>query len=244
MNTLVELNAVTKVYDATNPQPALSGVSIGIGAGQVTAIMGPSGSGKSTLLNLVAGLDRPTSGSVAVGGTDLGKLGESGLARFRRDNIGFVFQFFYLLPNLTSLENVLIPAQLKGSDATARARELLGKLGIQDIADRFPARLSGGQQQRVAIARALINSPTLLLADEPTGALDTHTGDQVMELLGQLNRDGQTILLVTHDAKLATRYAARVISVMDGKIVDDARLESPERAASEVIRVRSEEASR
>ena len=243
MSELVRLTEVTKVYQG-GITGALNGVSLLVEKGEFTAIMGPSGSGKSTLLNLVAGLDRPTSGSVAVGGMDLGKLGEAGLARFRRDNIGFVFQFFYLLPNLTSLENVLIPAQLKGSDATARARELLGKLGIQDIADRFPARLSGGQQQRVAIARALINSPTLLLADEPTGALDTHTGDQVMELLGQLNRDGQTILLVTHDAKLATRHAARVISVMDGKIVDDARLESPERAASEVIRVRSEETSR
>src|SRR5438128_11920210 len=243
MSELVRLTDVTKVYQG-GITGALNGVSATIEKGEFTQIMGTSGSGKSTLLNLVAGLDRPTSGSVAVGGTDLGRLGESGLARFRRDNIGVVFQFFYLVPNLTSLENVLIPAQLKGSDATVRARELLGKLGIQDIADRFPARLSGGQQQRVAIARALINSPTLLLADEPTGALDTHTGDQVMELLGQLNRDGQTILLVTHDAKLATRHAARVISVMDGKIVDDARLESPERAASEVIRVRSEEGSR
>jgi putative ABC transport system ATP-binding protein len=212
--------------------------------GEFAAIMGPSGSGKSTMLNLVAGLDRPSSGSVTVGGTDLGKLGEAGLARFRRDHIGFVFQFFYLLPNLTALENVLIPAQLKGSVVPGRARELLEQLGITDVANRYPARLSGGQQQRVAIARALINNPTLLLADEPTGALDTHTGDQVMELLGQLHRDGQTILLVTHDAKLATRYAARVISVMDGKIVDDARLESPDRAASEVIRVRGEEVSR
>jgi putative ABC transport system ATP-binding protein len=206
--------------------------------------MGPSGSGKSTMLNLIAGVDRPTSGTVTVGGADLGKLGEAGLARFRRDHIGFVFQFFYLLPNLTALENVLIPAQLKGNAVPARARELLDRLGIADVADRYPARLSGGQQQRVAIARALINKPTLLLADEPTGALDSRTGDQVMELLGGLHRDGQTILLVTHDAKLATRHAARVISVVDGKIVDDARLDSPERAPSEVIRVRGEEASR
>jgi putative ABC transport system ATP-binding protein len=125
-----------------------------------------------------------------------------------------------------------------------RARELLDQLGINEIADKYPARLSGGQQQRIAIARALINHPTLLLADEPTGALDTHAGEQVMELLGQLHRDGQTILLVTHDAKLATRHAARVLSVLDGKVVDDARLESPDRAASEVIRVRGEEASR
>jgi putative ABC transport system ATP-binding protein len=240
---LIRLTDVTKVYQS-GITGALNGVSVTVEKGEFTAIMGPSGSGKSTLLNLVAGLDRPTSGNVVVGDTDLGKLGEAGLAKFRRDHIGFVFQFFYLLPNLTALENVLIPAQLKGSVFPGRAQELLDRLGITDIADRYPARLSGGQQQRVAIARALINNPTLLLADEPTGALDTHTGDQVMELLGQLHRDGQTILLVTHDAKLATRHAARVLSVMDGKIVDDARLASPERAPSEMIRVRGEEASR
>jgi putative ABC transport system ATP-binding protein len=243
MSELVRLTDVTKVYQG-GITGALNGLSVSIEKGEFTAIMGPSGSGKSTMLNLVAGLDRPTSGTIVVGGTDVGRLGEAGLARFRRDHIGFVFQFFYLLPNLTALENILIPAQLKGNAATGRASELMKQLSISDIADRYPARLSGGQQQRVALARALINSPTLLLADEPTGALDTHTGDQVMELLGQLHRDGQTILLVTHDAKLATRHAARVISVMDGKIADDARLESPERAPSEVIRVRGEEASR
>jgi putative ABC transport system ATP-binding protein len=243
MSELVRLTNVTKVYQR-GITGALNGVSMTVEKGEFTAIMGPSGSGKSTLLNMVAGLDRPTSGSVAVAGTDLGKLGEAGLARFRRDHIGFVFQFFYLLPNLTALENVLIPAQLKGNAATSRARELLDQLNIKDIADRYPARLSGGQQQRVAIARALVNNPTLLLADEPTGALDTHSGEQVMELLGGLHRDGQTVLLVTHDAKLATRHAARVISVIDGRIVDDARLDSPERAASDVIRVRSEEAPR
>ncbi|TMD05264.1 MAG: ABC transporter ATP-binding protein [Chloroflexi bacterium] len=243
MSELVRLTDVTKVYQG-GLTGALNGISVSIEKGEFTAIMGPSGSGKSTMLNLVAGLDRPTSGTIAVGGTDLGKLGEAGLARFRRDHIGFVFQFFYLLPNLTALENILIPAQLMGNVATARAAELLDQLGITDVADRYPARLSGGQQQRVAVARALINNPMLLLADEPTGALDTHTGEQVMELLAGLHRQGQTILLVTHDAKLATRHAARVISVMDGKIVDDARLESPERAPSDVIRVRTEEVSR
>jgi len=243
MSELVQLTDVTKVYQG-GITGALNGVSLTIEKGEFTAIMGPSGSGKSTMLNMVAGLDRPTSGSVAVGGTDLGKLGETGLARFRRDHVGFVFQFFYLLPNLTALENVLIPAQLKGNAPGSRARELMERLGIAEVADRFPARLSGGQQQRVAIARALINNPTLLLADEPTGALDTHSGEQVMDVLGQLRGEGQTILLVTHDAKLATRHAARVISVIDGKIVDDARLQTEERAASEVIRVRSEEASR
>jgi putative ABC transport system ATP-binding protein len=243
MSELIRLSDVTKVYQG-GITGALNGVSVTVEKGEFTAIMGPSGSGKSTMLNLVAGLDRPTSGTVIVGGTDLGRLGEAELARFRRDQIGFVFQFFYLLPNLTALENVLIPAQLKGNVVRGRARELLDQLGIEEIADRYPARLSGGQQQRIAIARALINNPTLLLADEPTGALDTHTGEQVMELLGGLHRNGQTILLVTHDAKLATRHAARVLSVLDGKIVDDARLESAERAPSEVIRVRSEEVSR
>ena len=243
MNDLVRLTDVNKVYQG-GITGALNGVSISVEKGEFAAIMGPSGSGKSTMLNLIAGLDRPTSGTITVGGTDLAKLSEGGLARFRRDTIGFVFQFFYLLSNLTALENVLIPAQLKGGDAKAHARDLLDKLGIKEVADKYPARLSGGQQQRVAIARALINNPTLLLADEPTGALDTRSGDQVMELLGGLHRDGQTILLVTHDAKLATRNAARVLSVVDGRIIDDARLESPERAASEVIRVRSEETSR
>jgi putative ABC transport system ATP-binding protein len=243
MSELVRLTEVTKVYQG-GITGALNGVSVAVEKGEFAAIMGPSGSGKSTMLNLVAGLDRPSSGTVTVGGTDLSRLGEAGLARFRRDHIGFVFQFFYLLPNLTALENVLIPAQLKGNVVPGRARELLEQLGIKEVADKYPALLSGGQQQRVAIARALINNPTLLLADEPTGALDTHTGDQVMELLGELHHNGQTILLVTHDAKLATRHAARVISVMDGKIVDDARLESPDRTASEVIRVRGEEVSR
>jgi putative ABC transport system ATP-binding protein len=243
MSELVRLTDVTKVYQG-GITGALNGVSMTVEKGEFTAIMGPSGSGKSTMLNLVAGVDRPTSGTVVVGDTDLGKLGETGLARFRRDHIGFIFQFFYLLPNLTALENVLIPAQLKGSPGPSRARDLLDQLGIIEVANHYPARLSGGQQQRVAIARALINKPRLLLADEPTGALDTASGEQVMELLGELHRDGHTILLVTHDAKLATRHAARVISVVDGKMVDDARLESSERAASDVIRVRSEEASR
>jgi len=242
MSELVRLSDITKVYQG-GVTGALNGVSLTVEEGEFTAVMGPSGSGKSTLLNLIAGLDRPTSGSVTVAGSDLGRMSEAALARFRRDRVGFVFQFFHLLPNLTALENVLIPAQLKSTtSAEASGRELLDQLGIAEVADRYPAKLSGGQQQRVAIARALINKPSLLLADEPTGALDTRSGDQVMELLMELHRSGQTILLVTHDAKLATRYAARVISVLDGKIVDDARLETAERAAADVIRVRGEEA--
>jgi putative ABC transport system ATP-binding protein len=242
MSELVRLSEITKVYQG-GVTGALNGVSLTVEQGEFTAVMGPSGSGKSTMLNLIAGLDRPTTGSVTVAGADLGRMGETDLARFRRDHIGFVFQFFHLLPNLTALENVLIPAQLKSTrSAEAGGRGLLDQLGIAEVADRYPAKLSGGQQQRVAIARALINKPSLLLADEPTGALDTRSGDQVMELLMQLHRSGQTILLVTHDAKLATRYAARVISVLDGKIVDDARLETAERAAADVIRVRGQEA--
>ncbi len=242
MSELVRLSDVTKVYQG-GVTGALNGVSMSVEDGEFTAVMGPSGSGKSTLLNLIAGLDRPTAGSVVVAGSDLGKMGEAALARFRRDRIGFVFQFFHLLPNLTVLENVLIPAQLKSStSAEHRGSELLEQLGIADVANRYPAKLSGGQQQRVAIARALINRPSLLLADEPTGALDTRSGDHVMELLMGLHQTGQTILLVTHDAKLATRYAARVISVLDGKVVDDARLETAERTAADVIRVRGEEA--
>src|SRR3984893_15508276 len=244
MTELVRLTDITKVYQG-GVTGALNGVSLSVEEGEFTAVMGPSGSGKSTLLNLVAGLDRPRSGSVMVAGSDLGSMGETALARFRRDHIGFVFQFFHLLPNLTVLENILIPAQLKTRvSAEARGRELLSQLGIADLADRYPAKLSGGQQQRVSIARALINEPTLLLADDPTGALDTRSGDEVMELLRDLHRQGKTILLVTHDAKLATRYAARVVSVMDGRIVDDARLETVEREPSDVIRVRGEEKTR
>src|SRR5580704_11555599 len=234
MTELVRLTDITKVYQG-GVTGALNGVSLTVEEGEFTAVMGPSGSGKTTLLNLIAGLDRPTTGEVLVAGSDLGQMGETALARFRRDHIGFVFQFFHLLPNLTVLENVLIPAQLRSrASAEAPGRSLLAELGIEDLADRYPARLSGGQQQRVAIARSLINKPTLLLADEPTGALDTRSGDQVMELLAGLHGRGQTILLVTHDAKLATRHAARVISVMDGLIVDDARLNEVERRPADV----------
>jgi putative ABC transport system ATP-binding protein len=241
MNDLVRLTEVSKLYQG-GVTGALAGVSLAVEEGEFAAVMGPSGSGKSTLLNVVSGLDRPTSGTVVVGGVDFSRLGESGLARFRRERIGFIFQFFHLLPSLTVLENVLIPAQLAGRrGAGSRARDLLDRLGIAAIADRYPARLSGGQQQRAAIARALINNPALLLADEPTGALDTRSGEQVMELLEELHREGQTIVLVTHDAKLATRHAARVISLTDGQVVDDARLESADRAPAEVFRVRTEE---
>jgi putative ABC transport system ATP-binding protein len=213
----------------------------------MTAIMGPSGSGKSTLLNLVAGVDRPTSGSVLVAGEDLGRLNEAQLARFRRAKVGFVFQFFNLLANLTVLENVLIPAELNGArpgEARSRAQELLARLDITQLADRYPARLSGGQQQRVAIARALVNGPLLLLADEPTGALDTRSGEQVMELIGGLNQDGQTVLLVTHDPKLAAGHAGRIVTLIDGRIDDDTRLQSARPRPEAVVEVRFKEERR
>jgi putative ABC transport system ATP-binding protein len=219
-------------------------VSLAIEGGELTAIMGPSGSGKSTLLNLVAGVDRPSGGRVRVAGEDLGRLSEARLARFRRARLGFVFQFFNLLGNLTVLENVLIPAQLQGTrpaPARARAMELLARLDIAELAGHYPARLSGGQQQRVAVARALINQPLLLLADEPTGAMDTHSGGQVMELLEELNREGQTVLLVTHDAKLATRHASRVVTLIDGRVQDDTRLEGTSPLRESVVEVRIRE---
>ncbi|TMD38657.1 MAG: ABC transporter ATP-binding protein [Chloroflexi bacterium] len=224
METLVQLSDVTKRYGSRSTEPALHQVSLRIPAGRVTAIMGPSGSGKSTLLNLVAGLDRPTSGVVTLDGIELSRLGEAALARYRRVKIGLIFQFFNLLNNLTALDNVLIPAELAGMPrrhALERGHELLDQLGIADQARKYPAQLSGGERQRVAVARAIINRPVLLLADEPTGALDTHSGEQVMDLLADLNRGGQTILLVTHDHRVAQKYASAVIRLVDGQVTDD-----------------------
>jgi putative ABC transport system ATP-binding protein len=221
---LVELRDVTKTYDPSAPRPALSHVSLSIAQGSSTAIMGPSGSGKSTLLNLVAGLDRASSGSIAVSGLDITRLSETALARYRRTRIGLIFQFFNLLNNLTALDNVLLPAQLAGMgrrQAEGRATALLEQLGIADLAHTYPARMSGGQRQRVAVARALVNRPTLLLADEPTGALDTHSGEQVIDLLRDLNDAGQTIILVTHDPRLAERCARRIVTIVDGVVTRD-----------------------
>ncbi len=222
MTELVRLDAASKRYESAGP-PALDQICVTVSAGEAVAVMGPSGSGKSTLLNLTAGLDRATAGCVEVAGTVLGKLSEAGLARFRRRHVGIVFQFFHLLDDLTVRDNVLLPAQLAGTARRAaklRAGELLETLGIGAHADAYPARLSGGQRQRVAIARALMNRPPLLLADEPTGAVDATTGAQVAELLRDLNRDGQTLILVTHDAALAHRCATRVIELRDGRVAE------------------------
>jgi putative ABC transport system ATP-binding protein len=203
---------------------ALDGVSLEITAGESVAVMGASGSGKSTLLNMVSGLDRPSAGSVLVGGQELTGLDEKGLALFRRRRIGMIFQFFNLLDDLPALDNIALAGQLTGQKAGAarrRALELMGELGIADRKDVYPAALSGGERQRVATARALMNQPSLLLADEPTGALDSRSGEQVMQLLTELNELGQTLLIVTHDPGLAARCARRVIEVADGRIAQD-----------------------
>jgi putative ABC transport system ATP-binding protein len=220
INDVIRLEGVTKSYQAGSP-PALADVSMDVAAGEVVAVMGPSGSGKSTLLNLVAGLDRPTTGRVTVAGRRIDSLGEGALARFRARHVGIIFQFFNLLDDLTVEDNVLLPAQLAGASrrqARARAGELLERMGIGQHRDAYPARLSGGQRQRVAIARALVNSPELLLADEPTGALDTAAGQEIGRLLRELNTAGQTLVLVTHDPGLAQRYAARTVLLVDGQV--------------------------
>jgi len=219
MEALVQLSGVTKRYDSG--AAAVDEVSLQIGAGEAVAVMGPSGSGKSTLLNMIAGLDRPTSGTVTVAGQRVDRLSETGVARFRRDRIGMIFQFFNLLDDLTVADNVLLPAQLAGvpkAKAWARAKELLARLRIEQCRQAYPARLSGGERQRVAIARALVNRPQLLLADEPTGALDTATGEDIGQLLRELNASGQTMVLVTHNPDLAARYAGRTVQIVDGKI--------------------------
>ncbi len=226
MDALVQLTDVSKKYD-DDGSPAVTHVSVEVSRGESVAIMGPSGSGKLTLLNLMAGLDRPTSGAITVGGQRVDRLSETGAARYRRRQVGTVFQFFNLLDDMTVIDNVLLPAQLAGAPARqahSRAGELLAALRIGQHADAYPARLSGGERQRVAIARALVNRPVLLLADEPTGALDTANGEAIGELLLDLNSSGQTLILVTHNSDLAARYARRVIEIVDGQIVSDARV--------------------
>ena len=223
MANVIELEGVVKRYDNAGA-PALGPVTLTVAEGEAVAVTGPSGSGKSTLLNLVAGLDRPNEGRVSVGGLQIDGLGEKALARFRRERIGMVFQFFNLLDDLTVLDNILLPAQLAGSTrgkAATRAAELMGVLGIAKHADAYPGRLSGGERQRVAVARALINRPALLLADEPTGALDTASGHEVRQLLVDLHRSGQTVVLVTHDLVLAEACAERTIQLVDGHVAVD-----------------------
>ena len=199
----------------------LDGVTLDVPRGAVVAIAGPSGSGKSTLLGLIAGLDAPSAGVIEVGGVDVTRLGETELARFRRETIGVVFQSYHLIPTLTAAENVAVPLELAGvADAPGRAASLLAEVGLGERGHHYPVQLSGGEQQRVALARAVVLSPPLLLADEPTGNLDSVTGGEIIDLLLALNRErGSTLLLVTHDVALAGR-ADRVIELRDGRILN------------------------
>ena len=218
MNDLVTLAAASRVHGG---QPVLDRVTLSIAPGEMVAVMGPSGSGKSTLLNLIAGLDRPTSGEVRVAGKDLGRLGEAAVARHRRRHVGMIFQFFNLLDDLSVLDNIALPAQLEGAraaEARERAIDLCRRLRIADKVGRHPTTLSGGERQRVAIARALVNRPELLLADEPTGALDSANGDAVIELLLDLHGGGQTIVLVTHEHRIAERCSGRLVRLRDGRV--------------------------
>ena len=202
----------------------LDGVSLDVAPGETVAIAGPSGSGKSTLLGLIAGLDAPTSGTIVVAGVAVTRLGEAALARFRRETLGYVFQSYHLIPTLTAAENVGVPLDLAGaSAAAARAADLLAGVGLADRGHHYPAQLSGGEQQRVALARAMALDPPLLLADEPTGNLDSVTGAAIVDLLFALNRErGTTLLLVTHDAALAER-ADRVVLLRDGRVAGERR---------------------
>jgi len=221
---LIVLREVTKAYRlGPEAAPALRGVSLDIEKGEFVAIIGASGSGKSTLLNLIAGLDKPTSGSIRVEGQEVTALDEDSLARWRGGALGIVFQFFQLLPTLTALENVMLAMELGGrfrNDRRQRALERLEQVGLAHLADHLPSELSGGEQQRVAIARALANDPPLLLADEPTGNLDSKTGQRIVDCLKDFNACGKTIVLVTHEHGLARR-ATRVVEMRDGQIVAD-----------------------
>jgi len=222
--SVLEVRGLRKTYESTEgdaaPVRALRGVDMTVDVGEFVAIMGPSGCGKSTLLNLIAGLDTPSEGDIAVAGESLAGMNEDDLARMRRSHIGIVFQFFNLLEGTSVLDNVALPAIVAGASrkqAESRARDLLDLLGLSDKAAQAPGVLSGGQRQRLAIARALANRPTLLLADEPTGALDSEGGAEVMELFRRLHHDGQSILLVTHDDGVAAA-ADRIVEMRDGRV--------------------------
>jgi putative ABC transport system ATP-binding protein len=224
---VLSLRGVTKTIDTgTHRVEILKGISFDISRGEFVAIMGASGSGKSTLLGLIAGLDTPTSGSIRIEGEEISQLSEDALAVLRGRKIGFVFQSYQLIPTLTAEENVLLPAELAGEDpasAQQRARELLRAVGLEERLGHYPVQLSGGEQQRVALARAFIRKPPLLLADEPTGNLDSVNGQHVLELLLELNRrEGATLVLVTHDRELAS-HATRIITLRDGQILSDER---------------------
>ncbi|MFC4321710.1 ABC transporter ATP-binding protein [Litchfieldia salsa] len=223
---MMKLSEITKVYGTgTLEVPVLHGIDLMIEDGEFVAIMGPSGSGKSTLMNIIGFLDRPTSGMFELNGDEVGLVKEKKLAKLRNEHVGFVFQQFFLLPRLNALKNVespLIYAGVSKRERNERAREMLEKVGLVDRMKHLPSQLSGGQKQRVAIARALVNHPSIILADEPTGALDSETSKQIMELLVKLNEEGRTVIIVTHEEEVAA-YTKRVITLRDGKITDDRR---------------------
>jgi putative ABC transport system ATP-binding protein len=225
MEPAIQVGDVVKMYPlAAGEVVAIDHLSLEVAHGEFVAVVGRSGSGKTTLLNLLAGIDRPTSGTVRVAGADLGSLSESGLAAWRGQNVGLVFQFFQLLPTLTVAENVILPMdfarKMPVAERRDRAQHLLERVGIGDQANKLPATLSGGQQQRAAIARALANDPPILLADEPTGNLDSSTAEAVLKLFAELNSDGQTILVVTHERDIRA-IAGRQLTLMDGRVVSD-----------------------
>jgi putative ABC transport system ATP-binding protein len=232
---IVETRGLRKNYESEGaPVRALRGVDVEIGPGEFVAVMGPSGCGKSTLLNLIAGLDSPSDGEILVAGEELSSKDENELARMRRKHIGIVFQFYNLLEGMSVLENVTLPAVIAGTPrkaAETRARDLLDLLGLADKVGDVPGVLSGGLRQRLAIARALANEPTILLADEPTGALDSAGGEEVLELFRRLHTGGQTIMLVTHD-KDVSAAAGRIVAMRDGRVVSDGA-EVPRAAVAE-----------
>jgi len=221
---VIEINSLTKIYKTGKTDfKALNNVYLRIRKGDFVAIMGPSGSGKSTLMNIIGCLDRPTSGTIIIDGENTSTVNDNQLAVIRGRKIGFIFQKFNLMPSMTALKNVALPMVFLGgsrADRDQHALELLGKVGLTNWATHRPSELSGGQQQRIAIARALINNPAIILADEPTGNLDTKTGEQIMELLVALNREGKTILLVTHALSLK-RFANRVVNMLDGEVTEE-----------------------
>jgi len=225
MGLAIQVSDVVKTYPlAAGDVIAVDHLNLDIAQGEFVAVVGRSGSGKTTLLNLLAGIDRPTSGTVHAAGANLGSLSESGLAAWRGRNVGLVFQFFQLLPTLTVVENVMLPMDfartIPAGERRDRAQNLLERVGVGDQADKVPATLSGGQQQRAAIARALANDPPLLLADEPTGNLDSATADAVLELFAELNTDGRTIVVVTHETDIRS-IVGREVTLEDGRVVED-----------------------